>query len=216
MEPDATRLFDGDTGRRPPEVRAVITELLTERILHGARKPKSWQTLLDHEADIKSYLHDMYVDLTVNREREVAFKRQIRPDVEHRVLMRARTTTVEFAAGVLLLAEETRRAALRGDDKIVITRPAFTEAFETLWGTDVHNLVARNRNASAALASLCEEGLLIGAKDGDTWEVSPAVPVLYGPEEIQRILDVLTAPEPEDDEDNQSEDEAPADREDEL
>lgn len=186
-------LFDGDTGTQPPEVRDVLTTLLAERILHGDRKPRVWQALVTNEDVIRSVLHDLYLDLRINYDHQVAFKQQIRPDHEHRILLPARTTSVEFAAGILLLAEESRRAFFTGTYPVKVTRKAFNEAFEVLWGTEVTNKVARTRNGNASIKALCEEGLLIGPKDGEEWEVSPAVEVLYGPSEIDRLAANLSA-----------------------
>lgn len=186
-------LFDGDTGTRSAELRALLTTLLAERVFHGDAKPALWQVLVDHEDDVRSLLHDLYLDLVVSRDRRVAFKQQVRPDREHRVLLPARTTSVEFAAGVLLLVEEGRRATLADSVNRTVTRKAFNEAFELMWGTEVTNRVARSRNGNASIRALYEEGLLLGLKDGDEWQISPAIEVLYGPTEIAQLANSLTA-----------------------
>lgn len=186
-------LFDGDIGTKSPDVRAVLTTLLADRVFHGARKPRLWQILVANETIIRSALHDLYLDLRVNYDHQVAFKQQIRPDHDHRVLLPSRTTSAEFAAGVVLLTEESRRAFFTGTYPVLVTRKAFNEAFELLWGSEVSNRVARSRNGNASIKALCEEGLLLGPKEGDQWEVSPAVEVLYGPTEVERIAAALSA-----------------------
>lgn len=186
------QLFHNDRGRRSADVREVLTILMTDRVLDGRRKPKQWQVLMDYEGDVRSILHEFYLDLIVSPEHQVAFKRQIKPEHAHRVLLPNRASSVEFGVGVILLADRLHRASYveTSGGKVHVTRTEFREAWELMWG-DITAKAIRLNDGDAAIKQLCQEDLLIGQADAEEWEISPAVAVLYDADEINRFTDGL-------------------------
>lgn len=78
MEDDPTELFPGDCGSLDAEVRTVLVRLLQRRFLLAEKNPAQWRTLLENQPVVESRLHDLYVQLVVDHERGIAYKRQVR------------------------------------------------------------------------------------------------------------------------------------------
>lgn len=187
-------LFGGDvvdTGTEPAEIREVLTLLFREPFFDGNQKPRQWQVLLENEAHIRSRMHDFYVELIINTGHRVAMRQQVHAEQEYRKLMPQRVMSRELAMAVLVVIDRFQRAAVANAPTATVTRREFAEAFDQMWGAGEKNRAARERNAEAALKRLYEANLIAGtspANGGDSWTVSPAVPVIYGPD----VLDSMT------------------------
>jgi hypothetical protein len=73
-------LFETDEGRLELGQRKALVALLKQRFITARTHPAEWRTLLPHTLLLRSRLNDLLLDLHVDREREVAFKRQAVPD----------------------------------------------------------------------------------------------------------------------------------------
>ena len=80
VEPTSLSLFEGDEGGLSFDQRKTLVSLLKHRYISAARHPSEWRALLDCEVLMKSRLNDMFLDLHIDRTRQVAFKRQAVPE----------------------------------------------------------------------------------------------------------------------------------------
>lgn len=62
--------------RLPEPARRALVSLLLHRYISRARHRVAWEGILTSEDDIRARLDEMYLDLVVDHEAEVAFKRQ--------------------------------------------------------------------------------------------------------------------------------------------
>src|ERR1035438_10346585 len=60
----------------PGSARRALAALLTNRFITRTGNRAAWEALLDHEPRIRSRLADLFLDLVVDRDYDVAFKRQ--------------------------------------------------------------------------------------------------------------------------------------------
>ncbi len=65
-------LFPGDTGTLPAAVRNTLVRVMTSRFIDGVRHPDLWNAVLTHESPLTSRLHDLYVELIIDRARRPA------------------------------------------------------------------------------------------------------------------------------------------------
>lgn len=187
--------FEGDSGTLDADVRAVITSLMSRRVMLGRNDPPMWETFIANEVAVTSHFHNMYIDLVVDRNAQVAFKRQVHPEgVDYRVLLRDQRASREMSAAVLFLRSEYNRQAHSGIERVSVTRTDLIAEVETFWPETETNRRARGGNVNAAIRSLTEQYLLIGNKDADEWEVSPAIQTLFSAEAITQLTDWLTDP----------------------
>ena len=69
-------LFEGDEGGLDLAQRRVLVTLLKQRFISARTHPRDWEVLVDHERLVRSRLNDLFLELQVDRAREVAWKRQ--------------------------------------------------------------------------------------------------------------------------------------------
>ncbi|MEU0095576.1 DUF4194 domain-containing protein [Kribbella sp. NPDC006257] len=174
----------------------MITNLMNRRVLLGRSDPGLWETFVDNEIAVTRHFHNMYIDLTVDRGAQVVLKRQVYPDgVDYRVLLREQRATRELSTAMLYLRSEYNRQTHSGAERVQVSRSDLVAEIEAFWPDDETNRKARTGNVNAAIRGLVEQDLLIGGKEADDWEVSPAIQVLFSAEAISRLADWLTEPD---------------------
>src|SRR5690348_7093920 len=86
--------FDGLAGDRLPEpARRALVSLLLNRYVYRARHRLAWEGILTYETDLRARLDEMYLDLIVDHQGGIAFKRQQDGDDVPRVLRREKALT---------------------------------------------------------------------------------------------------------------------------
>ena len=69
-------MFEADAGTLYPEQRRCLHAVLKHRYISADRHPDHWEVLLKDEGVIRSRLNDLFLELQVEREQRIAFKRQ--------------------------------------------------------------------------------------------------------------------------------------------
>jgi hypothetical protein len=92
-------LFEGDEGTLEHGVRHALVALLKQRFVSARTHPRDWRTLVENERVLRSRLNDLFLDLQMDREREVAWKRQAVPETATRALTNATLPYVSAIAG---------------------------------------------------------------------------------------------------------------------
>ncbi len=100
--PRTERLWPGDTGMLPAPVRSTLVQLIRGPYISARRTPNLWPVLLAHEAIIRSRLADLYLDLALDEDREVAFARNASSDVDD-IPQMMRKQSLSFVDTALLL-----------------------------------------------------------------------------------------------------------------
>jgi hypothetical protein len=101
-ELSANNLFIGDTGELPLDTRRALVQLLLGPSLDYRRHSKLWSVLMRDEDIIRRRLGDLFLELIVDRDLQVAFTRQSDSgELELPILLRRSQLT--FIDSVLLL-----------------------------------------------------------------------------------------------------------------
>jgi len=181
-------LFSGDTGELPLDTRRALVQLLSGPSLDQRRNPKLWPVLLRDESVIRHRLADLFLELIIDRDLQVAFTRQVESDDldAPRLLRRAQLT---FIDSVLLLylrrqltqAESHAERAVVSKDEIV----EHLSPYEKTGSTDQAGFAKR---IHASIEKIKKHNILqkIRASD-DRFEVSPTLKLLFSAEEIQAL-----------------------------
>jgi hypothetical protein len=181
-------LFTGDTGQLAMDTRRVLVHLLLGPALDAQRQTKLWPVLLRDEKLLRSRLHDLFLELVVDREQRVAFTRQVVDEAaDVPVLLRKQALTFVQSALVLFLRQQLTQADARGE-RAVVSQNEMREhlrVFEREGNTDKAKF---ERQASGAVEKAQQLNLIRRLRgEDDRYEVSPALKLLFPAEEIQAL-----------------------------
>lgn len=185
-------LFDGDEGLLPAEVRGTLVRVLTSRFVDGVRNPVHWTRVLRHEDVLRSRLHDVYLELVIDRRRQVAFTQQLELDDDVPVLLR-KDKPLTLAATVLLLhlRQEYDRGAVEGRD-VVVEHRELLEHLEAWKDVDDQNPATFRKRCENAVENVKEKGILAPVSEG-RYRISGVLHSLLTAEKVDALTAALTA-----------------------
>lgn len=207
LDDRSVSLFEGDEGGLEHGQRHALVTLLKQRFISARTHPRDWQVLMEHEQVLRSRLNDLFLDLAVDREREVAWKRQAISETGSRfpTLLYDAAWSREETLVLVHLRDRLRAGHAAGDPRVYVDREDIVDyvaSFRPAHATDESGDEKRARNA---VAGIVKAGLLIGAGGDDRFEISEAVEPLLPLELLQELLDALqrangddAQPEPDD------------------
>ena len=182
--------FAGDTGLLPVPARRVLVRLLQGPSLDARRHEKLWAIFKRYERDLKSRLHDIFLELVVDNETKVAFTRQVVSDeVEVPILLRKQS--LSFLESVLLLF--LRQKFTRSDahaERAVVDLLEMTEYLKAYERSDNVDMSRFGRQMEGAIEKAKKLGVLLklpGAED--RFEISASLRLLFPVEEIQALTE---------------------------
>lgn len=187
-EGDRDATFDGDTGQLRVPTRRVLVQLLLGPFVDRRRHPVLWEDLLQDERVVRSRLHELFLNLVLDRDAGVAFTRQVVSDEIHVpvTLRRANLTFLESAL-LLMLRQRLTQAAAQ-DERAAIDRLDMLEhlrVYERAANTDQVRFERQMENAIEKAKRL---GLLQAVRGNDErFEISPTLRLLFPAAEIEEL-----------------------------
>jgi hypothetical protein len=184
-ESAASALFLNDSGVLPLDTRRVLVQLLSGPSLEGRRHPKLWPVLLRDEAALRSRLCELFLDLVIDRDMQVAFTRQVvDDDLDVPILLRRAQLTFLDSVLVLFLRQLLTQADAQGD-RAVISRDEIIEnliLYERAVSTDKAGFTKR---INASVEKMKKHNILQKLRSSDDrYEISPTLKLLFSAEEI--------------------------------
>jgi len=184
---EADAFGDRTSGALPREARTALVTLLTSRFITRTKQPDAWSGLLDHEDDIRARLGELFLTLHLDREHEVAFKRQNGEDGVPVLLRREKPLSRDASLLLVLLRQEHAYTDAQ-DEPVTVSRDHIAEFLGRFQGDSAHDEVRVDRRIRAAIAALDRLELLTPAPDDpDLFLVSPAVVPLIGTAELLHL-----------------------------
>jgi hypothetical protein len=168
--------------------RRALVSLLMNRYISKARHRIAWEGILTAENDLRSRLDEMYLDLVVDHEAEVAFKRQQDGDDVPRVLRREKALTRD-ASFVLIFLRREYAFADPDDGPVMITRDQIGE-FLRAYREDGDSDDARfSHRIDAAINALIRPWQILEPDPAVDYlfTVSPVIVPLVGVDEMSRF-----------------------------
>jgi len=194
-------LYPGDSGELPLDTRRALVLLLSGPSLDARRHSKLWPVLARDEVVIRSRLSDVFLDLVVDHDQQVAFTRQVEPDGLDvpRLLRRVSLTFIESAL-LLLLRQRLTQADAQGERAVVSTDEIVDSlgVYEQAGNTDRAGF---ERRINSAIEKAKKYSVLHKIRSAeDRYEISPTLKLLFSAEEISALTRIyLEMGAPEDD-----------------
>lgn len=179
---------DASSGSRlPGAARRALTTLLTNRFITRSRNRSAWDALLAYESEIRERLADMYLLLVIDKDYEVAFKRQDPAD-DAPILLRRDKPLSRDASLLLIHLRKEHTYTDATDDPVMITRAQVAEFLRPFREEADGDEARFDRRVDAAIRAVTELKLLTPDPDADyLFTVSPAVVPLIGADEMTRL-----------------------------
>lgn len=184
-------LYPGDSGELSLDARRVLVQLLSGPSLDAERHSKLWPILIRDEDAISARLSELFLQLVIDRDLQVAFTRQADTgELEvPRLLRRANLT---FLDSILLLHLRLllTQAESHGDRAVVSSAEIveFLGVFEQSGNTDRAGFEKR---VHASIEKIKKHSILRKLRSGDDrYEVAPTLKLLFSAEEIQALTGI--------------------------
>lgn len=192
---DATTvsLWEGDTGTLAHPVRQTLVVLLKHRFITPRSHPREWRVLSANPAELRSRMADLFLELVVTSQPEVAFKRQAVSEGGERfpTLLHDKAWTREETLVLIKLRDHVRSEAAVGNARAFVDRSellGYVASFRPVDATDEAGDLDRARSA---IANVYKTGLLVGLSTADRWEISPAVEAMLPIEKLYELLEAF-------------------------
>lgn len=183
-------MFEGDTGTLYSEQRRCLHALLKHRYISADRHPEQWAVLIaDHDL-IKSRLNDLYLELHVDREYRIAFKRQARTETGDRLpsLLSDISHQKEETIIMVHLRQKFFAQRQKGDDAVFVDRQGLIDEVADLRPEHATDRSMDQKRAGKAIDNLNTAGVLLKTGDPDRFRISPIIEVLMPIEKLRALL----------------------------
>lgn len=182
----ARALFSGDTGALDIVTRRALVQLIHGPLLSRDRHPELWEALLREESTVRSRLHELFLELILVTDAELAFVRNVSaPEITENQTVRTHALTFLDTAMLLVLRQHLLTG--HGSDRVLVD---MRDIFEDL---QVYRPAARTdearflRRLQASWAKMQNYGVISTPVSPGRAEISPVLRHLFGAEEVRAV-----------------------------
>jgi hypothetical protein len=189
-------LFEGDEGGLTFDQRKTLVSLLKHRYISAALHPSEWHALMDCELVVKSRLNDMFLDLHVDRARQIAFKRQAAPEGGGRpfpTLLRDSAYSREETILLVFLRQRFRSEQSAGVTDVLVDAEDLANAVAYLRPAHATDKAGDSRRTDNAIDNLRRAGILLRTSDSQRFRIAPVIEVLLPLPRLAELLEWLLA-----------------------
>lgn len=179
-------LWSGDTGTLRERTRRVLLELLKGPYVSGTQSPQLWAALVADEGFVRSRLHDLFLDLVIDRVDEFAFTRKIVTD-EIDAPAAVRSERLTFLDTAMLLVLRQLLLAAPGEKRVIVDRE---EVYERLAIYRTGDESTFQRNLNGAWSRMSNRLRVLHKAGEDRFEISPMVKFLIDEDRVRELIAV--------------------------
>lgn len=181
-------LFQGDNGDMALDTRRVLVQLLAGPSLDGRRHAKLWPVLLRDEVILCKRLAELFLELVIDRDMQVAFTRQANTaELDVPLLLRRAQLTFIDSVLVLYLRQRLTQADAHSERAVVSLDEIADNLtlYERAASTDRAGFTKR---VNASVEKVKKHNILQKIRGSeDRFEISATLRLLFSAEEIQNL-----------------------------
>jgi hypothetical protein len=181
-----TALWAGDTGVLGEQSRRAMLSLVRGPYLSGVTSPALWSALLADETSIRSRLHELFLELVLDRVGEFAFVRNV-STTELAVPNAVRTAPLTFLDTAMLLVLRQMLLAGEGEGRVIVGQDEVFEQLRVYRTADRDESDFSRRLNSSWLNMKNKLRVIHQAGADDRAEISPVLRLIVDAEQIQAI-----------------------------
>lgn len=183
--PSADRLWDGDTGTLSADARRTYVQLVKGPYLSRQRHGRLWSVLTGDPETFRSRLADLFLELVLDPDHEIAFARTVAAD-EFEVSQLTRTKPMTFMDTAMLLHLRRLVTGAQGE-RVMVGEDEIQEHLEVYRDPVDTDRAGFTKRVNASWTKLTQYGVLQRAGEPGRREVSPILRLLFGPEEVAAV-----------------------------
>lgn len=181
-------LFDGDTGTLPEHVRDALITLMKRRYISSDTHQREWQIVCDHEPALRTRLHDMYLDLVVDRAYQVAFKRQVTDETGAKYPTLLHDLSYSREETILLVTLRMLLRSHSGQDAVFVDRAELLDEVANYRPEGTTDRLGGEKAANKAIDNLENADLLLKTEQDDRFRIAPVIEVLLPLRKLKQVL----------------------------
>jgi len=193
-EDENCSLFEGDLGQLAAEVRRALVIILKRRYVSAERDPDVWRILVENRTAVETRLNDMFLQLVVDRDYDVAYKRQAVPDgggtfptlLHNAAYSREQTILMVHLRGVF------RSGLSDGAEAVFVDSQELIDEVANYLPEGTTNKVDANRAAQRAVEALYKSDILLQTPEPGRYRISPIIEVLLPVGRLQELAESLS------------------------
>lgn len=193
-EDESCCLFEGDLGQLTAEARRALVIILKKRYVSAERDPDVWRILMENRAALGTRLNDMFLQLVVDRDYGVAYKRQAVPDgggtfptlLHNAAYSREQTILMVHLRGVF------RSGLSDGAETVFVDSQELIDEIANYLPEGTTNKVDADRAAQRAVEALYKSDILLQTPEPGRYRISPIIEVLLPVGRLQELAESLS------------------------
>lgn len=193
-EDESCCLFEGDLGQLPADARRALVVILKKRYVSAERDPDVWRILVENRIALETRLNDMFLQLVVDRDYGVAYKRQAVPDgggtfptlLHNAAYSREQTILMVHLRGVF------RSGLSDGAEAVFVDSQELIDEVANYLPEGTTNKVDADRAAQRAVEALYKSDILLQTPEPGRYRISPIIEVLLPVGRLQELAESLS------------------------
>lgn len=173
-------------GRLVDDSRRVLVALLQGPFLDGRKDQARYAQLLRDRAAIEARLADLFLELVVDDDAQVAFVRQSEDDADAPKLLRRLTGMNRLDSVLLLVLRQMLLTQSSRGQRAVVSEQEIEQALAAYRRTASTDEAGFAKEVRASIAKLQRAGLL--DEQGDALEVSPVLRLMIDPDTAREFI----------------------------
>nr|WP_246298323.1 DUF4194 domain-containing protein [Leifsonia soli] len=173
--PTTHSLFDGDEGGLELDERKALVVLLKNRFITSDSHPPEWRAIVKSRKAIAERLNDLFLELVISLDREVAYKRPISGSREFPTLLHDTRWPREETALLVYLRVRARNEQARGEAHARVSRAEMLEYLQENRPESATDRVSDDGRGERAIGALKTAGLLVKTDEDGVFRISPAI-----------------------------------------
>lgn len=168
------------------ESRRVLVHLMQGPFLDGRRDGARYAQLLRDRAAIEARLADLFLELIVDDDAQVAFVRQSEEDPDAPKLLRRLTGMNRLDSVLMLVLRQMLLTQSSRGQRTVVSEAELQQALAAYRRTTSTDEAGFAKEVRASIAKIQRAGLL--DEQGDDYEVSPVLRLMIGPDTAREFI----------------------------
>lgn len=193
-EDESCCLFEGDLGQLAAEVRRALVVILKKRYVSAERDPDVWRILTENRIALETRLNDMFLQVVVDRDYGLAYKRQATPDgvgtfptlLHNAAYSREQTILMVHLRGVF------RSGLSDGAEAVFVDSQELIDEVANYLPEGTTNKVGADRAAQRAVEALYKSDILLQTPEPGRYRISPIIEVLLPVGRLQELAESLS------------------------